>query len=268
MLIDWFTVAAQAVNFLILVWLLKRFLYKPILDAIDAREARIAAELADADAKRADAKRERDEFEQKNRTFDEQRKAMLTKAADEANSERKRLMEDARRAAENREATREESLRREHAALSAEVTRRTQDEVFAIARKTLTDLADAGLEEQVTDVFVKRLQQLDETAKTEFAQMQDAEAISMIVRSAFELPSAQRILIQNAIIQVFSAEVSLVFETVPDVISGIELTCSWRKFSWSIADYLVSMEQRIDELLPKKTASVSDLELQPQTATS
>jgi F-type H+-transporting ATPase subunit b len=44
MLIDWFTVAAQIVNFLILVWLLKHFLYKPILDAIDAREKRIAAE--------------------------------------------------------------------------------------------------------------------------------------------------------------------------------------------------------------------------------
>ena len=55
MLIDWFTVGAQIVNFLILVWLLKRFLYKPILDAIDAREKRIAAELADADTKKAEA---------------------------------------------------------------------------------------------------------------------------------------------------------------------------------------------------------------------
>ena len=47
MLIDWFTVGAQALNFAILVWLLKRFLYKPILNAIDARESRIAAQLAD-----------------------------------------------------------------------------------------------------------------------------------------------------------------------------------------------------------------------------
>jgi F-type H+-transporting ATPase subunit b len=39
MLIDWFTVGAQVLNFLILVWLLKRFLYGPILDAIDARLA-------------------------------------------------------------------------------------------------------------------------------------------------------------------------------------------------------------------------------------
>jgi len=57
MLIDWFTVGAQVLNFLILVWLLKHFLYKPILNAIDAREKRIASELADADAKKSEAKR-------------------------------------------------------------------------------------------------------------------------------------------------------------------------------------------------------------------
>ena len=57
MLIDWFTVGAQALNFIILVWLLKRFLYKPILNAVDAREKRIAAELADADAKKAEAQK-------------------------------------------------------------------------------------------------------------------------------------------------------------------------------------------------------------------
>jgi F-type H+-transporting ATPase subunit b len=57
MLIDWFTVGAQVLNFLILVWLMKRFLYKPILNAIDAREKRIAKELADADATRAEAQR-------------------------------------------------------------------------------------------------------------------------------------------------------------------------------------------------------------------
>jgi len=37
MLIDWFTVGAQALNFIILVWLMKRFLYKPVQDAIAAR---------------------------------------------------------------------------------------------------------------------------------------------------------------------------------------------------------------------------------------
>ena len=48
MSIDWITVIAQIANFLVLVWLLKRFLYRPILDGIDAREAEIARSMAEA----------------------------------------------------------------------------------------------------------------------------------------------------------------------------------------------------------------------------
>src|SRR5450631_1161046 len=111
MLIDWFTVGAQAINFIILVWLLKRFLYKPILDAVDAREKRVAAELADADAKRAEAKKERDEFQHKNEEFYQQRAELLSKARAEAKAERELLLREARRAADALSAKRQETLR-------------------------------------------------------------------------------------------------------------------------------------------------------------
>ena len=88
MLIDWFTVGAQALNFVILVWLMKHFLYKPILQAIDAREKRIAKEIADADEKKAEAQKEHEEFQHKNEEFDKQRAALLDKATDEAKAER------------------------------------------------------------------------------------------------------------------------------------------------------------------------------------
>ena len=55
MSIDWITVAAQVANFLVLVWLLKRFLYRPILDGIDAREAEIAGRMQVAERARAEA---------------------------------------------------------------------------------------------------------------------------------------------------------------------------------------------------------------------
>src|SRR5271157_1720119 len=111
MLIDWFTVGAQALNFLILVWLMKRFLYQPILHAIVAREKRIATELADADAKKAEAQMERDEFQRKNEEFDQQRAALLSQAAGEAKAERQRLLDDARKEAGALSARRQETLR-------------------------------------------------------------------------------------------------------------------------------------------------------------
>ncbi len=79
MLINWFTVGAQAINFLILVWLLKRFLYKPILHAIDEREKGIAAQLADVEAKKAEAQKDRDDFQHKNEAFDQERAVLRKK---------------------------------------------------------------------------------------------------------------------------------------------------------------------------------------------
>jgi len=91
MFIDWFTIVVQALNFLILVWLMQRFLYKPILHAINEQEKRIATALANADKKKADAQKERDELKHKHEEFDQQRAALLRKATDEAKAERQRL---------------------------------------------------------------------------------------------------------------------------------------------------------------------------------
>jgi F-type H+-transporting ATPase subunit b len=49
--IDWFTVFAQIVNFIILIFLLKRFLYGPIIAAIDKREENISARITEAEEK-------------------------------------------------------------------------------------------------------------------------------------------------------------------------------------------------------------------------
>ena len=165
MLIDWFTVGAQALNFIILVWLLKRFLYKPIRNAVDAREKRIAAELADADAKRIEAQKERDEYQHKNEAFDQQRAALLSKATDEANAERQRLLDDARKAADALSAKRQQELRSDADNLDQAIRRRTEQEVFAIARKALTDLATTSLEERMSEVFSRRLRTMEGKAK-------------------------------------------------------------------------------------------------------
>lgn len=252
MLIDWFTVGAQAINFLVLVWLLKRFLYQPILDAIDERERRIAAELADAAAKQAAAQAERASFEQKNQAFDEQRATLLNQAVDEVQAQRRRLLDEARQAADTLAAQRAEALRSEANQLNAAIALRTQQEVFAIARKALTDLAGADLEGLMVQAFTRRLSTLDGAAHAAFARALQTTADPACVRSAFELPPAQRAAIQQGIDTTFGMPVRLRFETAPDLVSGIELTGDGQRLAWSIADYLASLEKGVDALLAAK----------------
>ena len=252
MLIDWFTVGAQALNFLILVWLMKRFLYKPILHAIDAREKRIAKELADANAKQAEAKQERDEFRLKNEVFDQQRAALLSQATTEARAERQRLLDEARLESDTLRAKRQDMLISEYGNLRDEIARLTQHEVFGIARKALTDLATTSLEERMTVVFISRLQEMDDTTKQQLAHNLKTASDPALLRSAFELPAEQRAAIQTALNETFQAEIQVRFETVPELISGIELTTNGQKLAWSIADYLLSLEKGVDELLKEK----------------
>ena len=265
MLIDWFTVGAQALNFLILVWLMKRFLYKPVLNAIDAREKRIAAELADADAKKAEAQKEHEEFQHKNAEFDQQRAALLHKATDEAEAERQRLLDEARSAAVALSAKRQESLRNEERALHQAIRRRTQQEVFAIARKALTDLATTSLEERLGEVFTRRLREMDGKAKEGLGAALKTASDPAVVRSAFDLPAEQRAAIQNALNETFSAEIRVRFETAPDLIGGIELTTNGQKVAWSIADYLASLEKGVDELLKEKDKREAKAEPKPES---
>jgi F-type H+-transporting ATPase subunit b len=252
MLIDWFTVLAQLVNFLILVWLLKRFLYRPILDAIDAREKRIAKEFADADAKKAEAQKEREEFQHKNEELDEQRAALLGKATDEAKAERQRLLAEARKAVDELRVKRQETLRSEQQSLSEALSRRAREEVFAIARKALADLATTSLEERMAEVFTRRLREMDGKAKAGLGDALKSASAPGLVRSAFDLPAEQRAVIQNAINETFSADIRLRFETAPDLVSGIELATDGQKVRWSITDYLASLEKSVDELLQEK----------------
>ena len=249
MLIDWFTVGAQLLNFLILVWLLKRFLYKPIIEAIDIRERRIAAELADAAAKKIAADKERDEFRSKSKALDEQRGALLAKAADEAAAERERLIAQARSEAAVLRANQESALRHDQMKLNCDIARLAQGEVFAIARKAMADLADAGLEERMGEVFTRRLREMDAKAKESLAAALATGSEPAILRSTFEMPPKERSTIQNALNEAFAADVKIRFETGPGALCGIELTANGQKLAWSVAEYLAALEQKVDALV-------------------
>lgn len=254
MLVDWFTVAAQALNFIVLVWLLKRFLYGPILHAVDAREKRIAAALADADAKRSEAQRERDEFGRKIEAFDAQRAAMLRKATDEVEAERQRLLGAVRKEADASSARRKEALRSDAQNLDRTLRRRTQEEVFSIARKALVDLASTTLEQRMTEVFVQRLRALDDASRTAFAAALQPSGTAL-VRTAFDLPTESRTAVQAALRESFSAQLSVRFETAPELVSGIEVSANGQKVAWSIRDYLTSLEKGVGEILGTQDGS-------------
>ena len=161
-------------------------------------------------------------------------------------------------------AKRQETLRNDAQNLNQAISRRTQQEVFAIARKALTDLATTSLEERLGEMFTRRLRTMDGKAKASMGEALKAAAEPALVRSAFDLPAEQRAAIQNALNETFSAEIHVRFETAPDLVGGIELSTNGQKVAWSIADYLVSLEKSIGELLKEKEKPEAKAEPKPE----
>ncbi|AMM23555.1 F0F1 ATP synthase subunit delta [Variovorax sp. PAMC 28711] len=254
MLIDWFTVGAQALNFIVLVWLMKRFLYKPVLAAIDAREKRIASQLADADKKKAAAQSERADLQHKNDAFDQERAALLAKANADADAERQKLLDAARAAADALAAARRVSMASDARTLDQALRQRAQDEVFAVARQALTDLATVDLESSVCELFIARLRSLESTALQEMAAALKSANDGAIVRTAFALPTAQRTAVHKAVNETFGVKLTLHYEVAPALVGGIELSANGHKVAWSIADYLASLERGVHELLKPAAA--------------
>lgn len=77
MKINWFTIIAQILNFIILVWLLKKLLYKPVLNAISNREKERESLLNSAELKMAEAKQMQSDLQKKNEDFEYHKEELL-----------------------------------------------------------------------------------------------------------------------------------------------------------------------------------------------
>tara|TARA_R110001592_G_scaffold323435_1_gene602691 strand:+ start:30387 stop:31226 length:840 start_codon:yes stop_codon:yes gene_type:complete len=257
MLIDWFTVIAQTINFLALAWLLKRFLYRPILNAIDAREKRLAEELSDADSKRTEAEHQKELYQQKNTEFDKQQTSRMNKLAVEAKTERERLLDKVRLESEELRAKLHLALQNEQLSLKDQLSQRVSHEVFSIARKALSDLAETSLEASMTKAFIKRLQALSDEERAELKQAFTDSNHTLTVRTAFSLPNEQCKQIKTAIQEILAEDIHLEFIIEADLVSGIEVSANGQKIAWSIANYLDALGKSIDQILQ---ASGSDQE--------
>jgi F-type H+-transporting ATPase subunit b len=248
MLIDWFTVFAQVVNFLVLIWLLKRFLYRPIINNIDAREKRIATEIADADAKSAKAEQQRNEFEQKNAEFEQQKTTRMNKLIEDTKAERAQLLETVRQEAEDLRKKLQLALKNEQLNLQVALSQSAREEILSM-----------------TEIFIRRLHELTDKETTDFTAAFNLSAKPILVQTAFTLPKPQCSVIKTEIEKILGHEITLQFAIEPKVISGIEISINGQKISWSINEYLRSLAKRVDELL-LTTSSIENSDLSPSSA--
>ncbi len=266
MLIDWFTVIAQIINFLILLFLLRRFLYGPIINAMHAREERVVARLEDAHRQQEEAEQEAADYRRQQRELEQQRAARLQEAEESAHARREELIAEARAETDRLRANWHAALEQSKESFLRDLRQRTGEQVTAIARRVLNDLATADLEQQIIRAFLQRLRSLDQATQATIAQATADAQPNVLIRSAFDLSHDQRRQIENTVQAQFGEEVELSFETAPELIAGIALTVGSHELAWNLQSYLETLEEEIDRIFAEETqAGQAAPEAQPDS---
>jgi len=246
--IDWLTVAAQIVNFLVLVWLLQRFLYRPITDAIGRREQRIADRLNEARAARGAAEEEAETFRRRQQELEERKEDILSSARDEARALRDRMEDEVRKEVEEKRAAWRDHLDAERAALLSALQRRAGHRILDITGRILSEYADTGISERAVATFAERLATLDPQTRDRLAEAA-SEAQTAMVETGAALSGAAKGRITRALREALSAEIDVEYREDDGIVIGARLTIGDVTAEWSAARYLDRLRVELDEVI-------------------
>jgi len=251
MQIDWWTLALQAVNFLVLVWLLWRFLYRPVREVIERRKQLAERAFADADNQKGEAEAARRGFEEGRAGLAQERQDMLKKIHEELEVDRRKALEEARdKANELLEAARE-SIGQEREAALTEI----REQVAALAVELASGLLGKAGSSASSGVFLEQLErQLKDMPADERERLQKdlaADNARLMVVTAAPLTPEEREQWSDRLSAGLGQREKTDFATDPEILGGAELRFPHAvlKFTW--ADQL----RKAKELLRRDDAA-------------
>ncbi|MFP7671844.1 F0F1 ATP synthase subunit B [Marivita sp. S0852] len=248
MSIDWITVAAQIVNFLVLIWLLKRFLYRPILDGITAREAEIATRMGEADMVRKQSEAREAELKAQIADLSASRAEVLETARREAEKERSELIASAQERVRKEQAERDARRTDEAQRFSADLHRSGAEALLALTRKALADLADETLEHRIVMHAVTQVKSMQTELR---AASGDASKCSVLTRDP--IPDTLKAKLREELAPVLG-DLPLTFEEDASLPFGLTLRIGGAQVGWTIDSYLNGLDAALDARI-KQTAS-------------
>ena len=253
--IDWFVLFCQIFNFLLLVYLLKRFLYGRIVKAMDDREAKIAAQFNEANEMKAKATEAAESYDRKNQLLAEKSEQLLNEASIAAEDKRKELMGKVREDVDAIKTRWQDMLAREKDAFFQDLRGRAARQIYATARRALTDLANADLEARIVDEFIRRVKELDKEKSKQIRKAITGGGNKVTVQSAFGIPTETQGRIEQALKQQITNGFTIRYLTEPEIVSGIELRVNGHKIAWSLNEYLETLVENLTETLQKEAHS-------------
>ena len=260
MLIDSFTVIAQIINFLILIYLLKRFLFNRIIQIMDEREKQITDRMQDAKTAKEAAQKELDEQQRIREELQEKWNEMLAQAKKDAQKKREELVKDARSKIDEEQKNWREAISKQRIAFLRDLRHLSCEQVCQMSRKVLADLAGEKLENQLIENFLIQLGKLSKKEKDDFTRFINKDEQKIWVDSSFKLARKEESEIRKILEEIIGDKVEINFKISPKLICGIETRTEGKKISWNIENYLDGLEEQLKKAFTEFSFQEMDVE--------
>jgi F-type H+-transporting ATPase subunit b len=255
MQIDWFTLVAQIVNFLILAVLLWYFLFRRIIRAMDERERAISARFEDADRRESQAQRQAEEYQRKMDEIGKERETLLQQAKEEVQRRRDELMEQARSDAERQREQWQMSLESQKQAFAAELKRRILDEVRVLTGYIAKELFDSDARRRMTEVFLDRLKK---AGKADIEALRDAAENAgrrIELQAGYDLTKEDRRNIEDVVHEVLGRNLEIHYADGKKDDIGVTIRANGQKIEWGVKRYLEDVSRNIESLFNEQAAT-------------
>ena len=244
--VDLFTYGAQLVNFALLIFLLQRVLYRPILAAMAARDAEIASRFQSAEEERDRAAHEAQLLAEQRNAIEVQRAALIREARQEAETERKALRLAAHAEVAHLKQAWLASFGEEQRAQKEQLRAQTVDHVFRLAGHLLSALGNINIETAIIKRFLTRIRQLDDEEIQRLTLSLGAERPLVQICSAFAIPAEMRLQLEQALAETLDAvagsSIRVQYSLDPQLMAGIELRLQDYELTWHLRDELNMVE--------------------------
>lgn len=244
--LDPLTIVLEIINFLVLLWLLKRFLYKPIKNAIAQRQAVLEQGLKDAEEKAKQAEALSQQHQHELEQWEQEKARQQTELQQQLVKEREQAMSKVRAAAEAEEQRLSVLRQQAQSQLQQQMQHQAAQSALQLTGRMLERLAGAKLDEQLIAMLQQDLQTLPEEEKHALTQSLHQHKGKVQLSSAHDVSNAALESLKETLSKVLEQDILLDIQVSPDLISGVRINIGAHVLHANLADELTFFKRSLN----------------------
>jgi F-type H+-transporting ATPase subunit b len=247
--IDLVTLIAQILNFLLLLWVLKKLLYKPLLTAMANRKKDIIKAIEDAEKKQEEALGLKEENEKMLEDIRKQKNELLRKAEEEIGIEKTEMSQKLREEQEAERVEFKEQLEIEKQRFIKEVNKVVANKFAKFSKTVFSDLSNTDIEAQAIEVFLNKIKDLKKAEIEKINTSAKAHNGEITIATSHDLSKKTADKIKDSIKKIGVNYTKIKFEKDSEIILGVNLKADSYIIAWDLKEFLNSFKEELTKIL-------------------